>query len=80
MSIMFKESAFKHRIKREDILCAFHNDHFDGPVEDEENKFLRLGFDRAGNLLEIMYNETEFEVTIFHAMACRSIYYQLIDS
>jgi len=44
-----------------------------------ENKFIRLGFDRSGNLLEIMYNENDkFTAKIFHAMICRSIYYHLL--
>jgi hypothetical protein len=52
-----------------------------GPVEDMENKYLRLGFDRSGNLLEIMYNEIdEHTVNVFHAMKCQSIYYSLLNA
>jgi len=71
INVEFTESAFKHGIRKEDILWAFNNYHFDGPIEGEENKLLRLGFDRSGNLLEIMYNESnEFEAKVFHAMVC----------
>jgi len=53
----------------------------DGPIEDMENKYLRIGFDRSGNLLEIMYNEIdEHTVNIFHAMKCRGIYYPLLNT
>jgi hypothetical protein len=33
---------------------AFFHYRYDSPMEDMENKYIRLGFDRAGNLLEIM--------------------------
>jgi len=77
-NIEFNRSAFKHGISKENILWAFLHHHYDGPVENLENKFIRLGFDRSGNLLEIMYNEDEQIVNIFHAMKCRSIYYHLL--
>ena len=44
-----------------------------------EDKYLRLGFDKAGNLLEIMYNEIDdYSVNVFHAMKCRKIYHILL--
>ena len=79
LNIEFEETAFRHKIKREDILWAFHHYHYDGQMEDDENKFIRIGFDRSGNLLEVMYNERKNFVNIFHAMICRSIYYPLLD-
>ena len=79
--IEFSQSAFKHGIKKEDIRWAFLHPRYDGPLEDLESKYIRLGFDRSGNLLEIMYNENDkFTVKIFHAMRCRSIYYPLLDT
>jgi len=78
-NIEFKPSAFKHGIREEDIRQAFLQYKYDGPIEEMENKFIRLGFDRSGNLLEIMYNENDkYTVNIFHAMRCRSIYYHLL--
>jgi hypothetical protein len=47
--IEFNWSAFKHNISAEDIRWAFFHYRYDGPLEDMENKYLRLGFDRAGN-------------------------------
>ena len=59
-NIEFNESAFKHGISEDDIYWAFfHQFHscYDGPIEEMENKFLRLGFDKSGNLLEIVYSQ-----------------------
>jgi hypothetical protein len=53
----------------------------EGPVEDDENQYIVLGFDNSGNLLEIMYNRTDEEtVNVFHAMKCRSIFFPLLDA
>ena len=77
-NIEFNKSAFRH-VCEEDIEWAFFNYLYDGPMEDMENKYIRLGFDRAGNLLEIMYNEIdEHSVNIFHAMKCQPVYYSLL--
>jgi len=79
--IEYNKSAFKHRINKEDIRRAFFHYQYDGPVENMENKYIRIGFDRSGNLLEIMYNEIDdHTVNIFHAMPCRTIYYPLINT
>ena len=78
-NIEFNRSAFKHGISKEDIYWAFFHSCYDGPIEEMENKFLRLGFDKSGNLLEIIYNEIdENNINIFHAMKCRKIYHELI--
>ena len=78
-NIEFNPSAFKHGIREEDIRRAFLHYKYDGPIEDMENKFIRLGFDRSVNLLEIMYNEKDkYTVNIFHAMKCRRIFYYLL--
>jgi hypothetical protein len=78
-TIEFNLSAFKHGVKAEDIRWAFLHPRYDGPLESLENKYIRIGFDRSGNLLEIMYNEVdEHRAKVFHAMRCRSIYYPLL--
>ena len=79
--IEYNKSAFKHAISEEDIRWAFFHFRYDAPIEGMENKYLRIGFDRKGNLLEIMYNENdEHSVNIFHAMKCRSIYFSLLKT
>lgn len=79
--IEYNKSAFKHDISEEDIRWAFFHYRYDGPIENMDNKYLRIGFDRGGNLLEIMYNEIdEHNVNIFHSMKCRSIYFPLLET
>ena len=58
MLIEFKQSAFTRNISEANIRHAFFNPNYDGPIEEDglDNRFLRLGFDMNGNLLEIMYN------------------------
>jgi len=83
MNIIYKPSAFEHNISEDDIHYAFTNPYYDGPIEEEEkkeNRYIRLGFDRSGNLLEIMYNEYGDIYCIFHAMKCRSIFFHLLES
>jgi hypothetical protein len=82
MDIRFKKSAFRHGISEVNIRRAFMNPCYDGPIEDdsgENNRFIRLGFDTSGNLLEILYNEYSDHVCVFHAMNCRSIFFSLLD-
>jgi hypothetical protein len=83
MDIEFRKSAFRHRISEADIRHAFLNPYYDGPIEDDDkksNRYIRLGFDKSGNLLEILYNEYDDHVCIFHAMPCRSIFIKLLES
>jgi len=83
MNIVYKPSAFEHKLIEDDIRYAFMNPYYDGPIEengDAENRYIRLGFDRSGNLLEIMYNEYENIYCIFHAMKSRSIFLHLLEN
>ena len=78
--IEYNNAAFKHNVKKEDINWAFFHYLYDGPIDNMENKYIRIGFSRDGKLLEIMYNEIdEHTVNIFHAMDCRAIYYPLLN-
>jgi len=82
MNIEFKASAFSHKISESNIRHAFMNPYYDGPIEDAgtaNNRYIRIGFDKNGNLLEILYNEFEDHVCIFHAMKCRSIFFNLLE-
>ncbi len=77
--IIFKPSAFKHGINEADIYWAFTTARYDLPVEGEEDKHLLIGFDNAGNPLEVMYNELDDgRINVFHAMPCRSMYISLL--
>ena len=77
--VLCKPSAFKHGITLEQIIDVLDDPKYEGPVEVYENKYLVLGFDKAGNLLEIMYNEIEGGgFNVFHAMPCRSVFFHLL--
>ena len=78
--IICKPSAFKHGVSEADIYWAFSTARYDLPVENDEEKRLLIGFDNAGNPLEIMYNELDDgRINVFHAMPCRSVYIPLLN-
>ena len=57
VNIKINKAAYKHKITEADIRRALSRPRFDGAIDEaEENKYLTIGFDNAGNLLEIMYN------------------------
>ena len=73
LEIIYKKSAFKHHATESDILWAFNTAKYDRLVEGFDNKYLLLGFNTHGNLLEVMYNDLgENKVSVFHAMPCRN--------
>ncbi|MDR2047934.1 MAG: hypothetical protein LBP69_00620 [Treponema sp.] len=81
-NIEFNPAAFKHGVTENNIRWVLWHHLFDSIVEeDDENKYLVLGFDEAGNLLEIMYNFVdERTINVFHAMKCRKAFYSLLDN
>jgi uncharacterized DUF497 family protein len=66
-------SAFKHGISAENIRWVLSHHLADGTIEEtDENRYVAIGFDKSGNLLEIMYNHIDEQtVKVFHAMKCR---------
>ena len=78
--IMFNHAAFKHGVTEADILRAFETFIYEDPIEDSDNKYLLLGFNLNGNLLEVMYNRiNEDSINVFHAMPCRPAYRKMIE-
>ena len=80
--VYFNQAAFRHKVSRDDILHAFSTFIFEEQIESDEhdNKYLLLGFDRAVNLIEVMYNKIGADaIRVFHAMPCRNIYRKLIE-
>jgi hypothetical protein len=66
-------SAYKHGVTMEDILHAFKTRIYDSPLEGYSNKHVFIGFNRAGNPIEVFYNPTGDDIIkVFHAMGCRS--------
>ena len=83
-NIYCNPSAFKHGVTINDINCAMAVPLVDRLMEKHTNKYLVIGFDLNGNLLEIMYNLVtanevgEDTANVFHAMRCRKEMYQYL--
>jgi len=73
LGIVFVPSAFRHNVSEESIRWVLSHYLADAVIEEgNETKRLAVGFDKSGNLLEIIYNELEDDrVKVFHAMKCR---------
>jgi uncharacterized DUF497 family protein len=70
--VRINKSALKHGISEPDIRIALMNFIYEDPIAGEENKFLVVGFDGNGNLIEVVYEYIEDEtIHVFHAMKCR---------
>ena len=73
--IEFNESAFRHGISKEDIKHALKTKVYDSTMNGLTDKYAAIGFDRAGNPLEIMYNEIDDDtINVFHAMKARKVF------
>ena len=73
--VEFTESAFRHKISKRDIKHALKTKVLDVPLIHYPQKNAIIGFDRAGNPLEILYNEIDdFRIEIFHAMKARKTF------
>jgi len=79
--IIFVPSAFKHDVSEEDIRWVLLNHLADGLIEeDNETKYIVVGFDKKGKLLEIMYNDIDQQkIKVFHAMKCRKQFYEKLN-
>ena len=72
MTLVFNPSAFKHDVTENDIEVAMTTPLFDELIIGYDSKYLLIGFDVNGNLIEIMYNLVDEDIAnIFHAMKCR---------
>jgi len=79
--IVFVPSAFKHTVSEENIRWVLLNHLVDGIIEeDNETKYLSIGFDKSGNLMEVMYNYIDEQtIKVFHAMRCRKHFYDKLE-
>ncbi|MDR2610009.1 MAG: hypothetical protein LBC58_00970 [Clostridiales Family XIII bacterium] len=79
-NVRINKSALKHGIAEEDIRAALANFIYEDPITGEENKFLAVGFDRSGNLIELIYEYVEDKtIHVFHAMKCRKAVLELFE-
>jgi len=70
--VEFNEAAFRHGISKEDILNAFNTKIRAGAIDGFPEKYAVIGFDCAGNPIEVMYNPIdENSINVFHAMKVR---------
>jgi hypothetical protein len=78
VAVELHQSAFKHGISEADVKRAIQNVVYDDIVDGSDDKHLLLGFDRAGNLLEILYHFIdEQSINVFHVMKCRKAWRSL---
>jgi hypothetical protein len=79
-TIEFNESAFRHGISETRIRYAMKRPIYEELVELYINKWLIIGYDMAGNLLEVAYNIIDDDaVNVFHAMPCRKKFLDQLD-
>jgi hypothetical protein len=79
-NVEFNKAAFRHGITEENIRCALSRPEYEGPIDDDENRYIAIGFDTSGVLLEVLYNEIDkYTINVFHAMKCRNIFFDLLD-
>ena len=72
LEFVFVPAAFRHGVVQEDILHAHKTIIFEGPLDEYKNKYAFVGFNRAGNPIEVFYNPIgENTIKVFHAMNCR---------
>jgi len=77
--VEFNEAAFRHNINKEDILNALKTKIHDFTIGEFPEKNLVIGFDRAGNPLELLYNPVnDNTINIFHAMKLRKSTVELL--
>jgi hypothetical protein len=73
--VKINKAAFKHGCTKADILRAIETCKYDHLLDGFDNKYLLIGFDKSGNLLEIVYNVLDGDIiNVFHAMKCRKSY------
>jgi len=78
--IQINQSALKHGVSETDICLALETFIYEDPLEDEQDKFLLVGFDTNGNLIEIVYEFVDDEIIhVFHAMKCRKGVIELFE-
>ncbi|MDR1422871.1 MAG: hypothetical protein LBI64_08435 [Coriobacteriales bacterium] len=72
LEVLFNDAAFRHGIDEADMRTALGSYLLDTALANEDNKYLLIGFDKNGNLIELMYNMIdEHSINVFHAMKCR---------
>jgi hypothetical protein len=77
----FHNSAFKHGISLDQAAHALRFPLYHGALSGHaiDNKFLIIGVDESGKLLELIYLlDKDGDVLVIHAMKCRPIHFELL--
>jgi hypothetical protein len=79
MIVEFHEAAFQHNVSKEDIIHALNNRIHDALIGELPDKYGVIGFDRAWNALEVIYNPVDDStISVFHAMKVRKSFIELL--
>jgi len=81
IKIEFNQSAFKHGFTEENIRYVLNRPCYEGPLEEDDEKYIIIGFDNSGRLLEIVYNFIDDKtINVFHVMKCQKVYFNLLNA
>ena len=79
--IRITPSANKHGVDNDNILYGLEQCIYDEVIENEPNKTLAIGFDKKGELIEIIFSVvSENKLVVFHCMKCRKSFIERIDN
>ena len=79
--IKITPSANKHGVDNDNILFSLEHCIYDVVLENEPNKTLAIGFDKKGELIEIIFSVvSEIRIVVFHAMKCRKSFIERIEN
>ena len=77
--VEFNEAAFRHNIREEDIMHALKTKIYDAALGGLPEKYAAIGFDRAWNPLEVMYNQIDDNsINVFHVMKARKSFIKML--
>ena len=77
--VEFNEAAFRHNVSKEDIIHALDNRIRGALIGELPDKYGVIGFDRAWNPLEIIYNQVDNDtISVFHAMKVRKSFIKML--
>lgn len=72
-------TARRHGVADDDILHAVEHSTVVDDLGEDPDRWLVIGPDRAGNLLEVVVLVTKGDELIIHAMPLRAVYRRLLD-
>jgi hypothetical protein len=72
-------SGFRHGVEDQDIQNALRTALLVEEIDDDPTRYLVLGPDRAGNMLELVVLDRPEGPAVMHAMPMRAKYLPLLD-